>query len=148
MSIADQYGKALKAWAKAFAAEHVDETVNRLIYLAKMDLHFGPYPASGEEEADDWKDWKGFEDACLQIKAALQDLPSDLYIDIAADDCWQTSEPEGEDCDECEDGKNANGERCVMCGGDGFIAPHDDWYHCERRELKVALVGKELADYV
>ena len=134
--------RTLAAWAKEFR-EGLDPSIVKLIEGAKQDLHFGP--AYGEES-----DFPGFETACLAIKRALEDVPSTLYVDTGAG-CWSQSEPEPEECLECNGAGTYDDDEtpCLDCNGSGKVPPYtEETYQVERRDLVRALVGKELAEYV
>jgi hypothetical protein len=89
------------------------------------------------------------------ITRALYDLPSDLYVNSQCEDCYSESEPEAETCETCngsghiECGPKGDTEEyeCDYCNGRGGFDPPEYW-HFDRSDLKVAIVGKELASYV
>jgi hypothetical protein len=144
----------LAPWAHAWREEHVTKELQTLINLANWDLYYGPtLPGDSDETAD----YPGFTTACKRIADALDDLPSSLYVDDQSSDCYSESEPEPEECPTCEGTgtPESNGQvdddgedlECPDCCGRGQFEPGEYW-RFDRRDLKVAIVGKELAGYV
>ena len=156
----------LETWAKEWRETNVTPDVQRLINLASYDLYYGPACASDvadppTDEFGNENEWSGFsfERACIAIKNALEDLPSVLYVEDGGD-CWSESEPESEECENCDGtGKTAvshcdhcgadTSTVCDTCDGEGRLDPGLEFFtKYERRELKRAIVGRELAEYV
>jgi len=155
------YEKLLAEWAKKWKEENLSKEVRKLISQADFDLWHGPVkdgaygdPAEGDEE---WFSYPGFTKACEAIAVALQQLPSDLYLDT---DSGETSEkePEPERCETCKGEGSVAVDRteewdehtgkCQDCNGRGSFDPAGEWWHAERREIRTAIVGKELSEYV
>jgi hypothetical protein len=155
------YQKLLMEWAKKWKAEHLTPEVRKLISQANFDLYNGPVkdgafgdPAEGDEE---WSSYPGFSKACKLIAEALNDLPSDLYLDTDSDFVSEI-EPQPEKCQTC-DGEGTVGDddptheqvrkdKCSDCDGRGSFDPAGEWYHAEPFEIRNAIVGKELSEYV
>jgi hypothetical protein len=142
------YDRTVAAWAQQWKADNLDAKTIKLIMQANQDLYEGPFPSD--------EDYPGFITACRTIKAALQDIPSVLYIDTETE-TWQEKKPEGERCDQCqgigaiEMNDSVLGlvsEKCAICWGLGCFDPIGDWWKANQKNLKIALVGKELASYV
>ena len=138
------YERTLAAWAKEFRAG-LSEEVQRLIAQAKMDLHFGC----------DEEDFPGFETACQKIIPALSELPSVLYINTDSE-TWNTERPESSyECEDCggegtvfEPGTDLE-DICETCDGEGRVEyDNENWYEVDKKVLRTAVVGKELAEYV
>lgn len=138
------YERTLAAWATEFRTG-LPEEIRRLIAQAKMDLHFG----CSED------DFPGFETACQKIIPALSELPSTLYLDTDSE-TWSTERPESsyecEDCDGegmvCEPGTDLE-DTCETCDGEGRVEyDNENWYEVDKKALRTAVVGKELAEYV
>lgn len=162
------YDKVIKDWARAWRADNIDDATNKLINLVKIDLYFGPAmtsdceaPATDEYgNENEWAGYSGFATACEHIQAALTDLPRVLYLDTDLDE-WSEKEPnEFEDCPDCsgtgeeqdpQERLSFNNEEleCDNCDGSGKVAAFlENWYKVEYKELKQAILGKELAEYV
>ena len=98
-----------------------DERIVKLQNLASSDLYFGPIEA--EAEAED--NWPGFSKACDEIRAWSEEhLDSQVWYDSQAE-VIETSEPQVED--------DSDWEFYVLV---------------ERDEIKKAVFGRELADYL
>jgi hypothetical protein len=156
------YERSLEQWAKVWKDEHLTEEVRRLITLAKYDLNFGPVGdgAFGDPAADpdsDWAGYLGFSRSCELIAQALEDLPSQLYVNNEYED-WSETEPDfTEECCECDGtGEYASDDEdvetsveCDNCNGEGEVdLPQDEWYLIERQDLRKAIVGKSLEEYL
>lgn len=150
------YDKILKEWATKWKLENLSDKVRTLINQTNFDLYYGPINdgAVGDpaEEDESLKKYPGFSEACDIITKALKDLPSELYLDVDTGEVLER-EPEGEECEDCGgDGKITNDEgetiTCDGCNGQGGFEACDDWSHVERREIRNAVVGKELSGYV
>jgi len=154
------YDRVLETFAKDYRKQHFDAEVAKAVRLANYDLHFGPPCASdccapATDEHGNENEWSGFsfEEACIAIKEALEDLPSKLYIDVMCED-YSDSEPQYEDCPVCDkSGMTVNDEgdeiKCDNCNGEGIFEPdYENIYEVERLQLIKAIVGKELSNYV
>lgn len=156
-----QYEKTLQEWAKKWRQDNLTPEVIRLISQANYDLWHGPIndgsygdPAEGDEEL---KKYPGFAKAVDQIEDALKDLPSDLYLDTDSGEV-STKEPEGERCEDCQgEGsitenhpavETSRAVKCSACNGVGAFEPAGDWWHVDGMEIRKALFGKELAQYI
>lgn len=155
------YEKMLAEWAKQWKEEHLTPEVRKLISQANFDLWHGPVkngaygdPAEGDEE---WDSYPGFVKACDAIKDSLKELPSDIYLDVDSGFVSE-SEPEPEKCQTC-DGEGSVGDddptheqvrkdKCTDCNGIGSFEPAGDWWHAETSQIRIAIVGKELSEYV
>lgn len=155
------YEKLLADWSKKWKEENLTPEVRKLISQANFDLWHGPVkngaygdPAEGDEE---WDSYPGFTKACSAITEALRALPSQLYLDTETDEVL-TQEPESERCEDCQ-GEGSVTEthpavqttravKCSNCNGQGGFEPSGDWWHAESREIRHAIVGKELSEYV
>lgn len=115
--------RAVSEWATQVRASMSDR-VRGLIFLARQDLWSGPL------QDVDPADWPGFMVACREIREALSDAPSEVWVDVESG-CVQDSEPEG-----------------YLDPEDGWQEPEwADLVHLEGRAVLSALVG-ELARYV
>ena len=153
------FERVLEEWAKDYRSNYFTSEVSKAVQLANYDLHFGPACQSdcAEPPTDEYgneNEWSGFsfDKACIAIKEACEDIPHKIWIDIQGE-CWQDDEPQNEECPECNDGIICNDEgdeiKCSNCNGEGVLEPMwKDYYEVERRQLIVALVGKELTHYV
>lgn len=121
--------KMLNSWARAWKAENLSAEVQQLITQATNDLYFGPPDTFLDDEI--WEDYPGFISATATIKRALTELPSDLYLDIDSEQVLD-HKPEPEKCE----------------AYDGALESGEEWYHVERHDIRVAVVGKELSEYV
>lgn len=163
--------KELQGWATEFRKTLLDET-KRLIGQAKYDLWFGP-SGGGLDDADPCDDcggvgawdgktcdtckgsgelgvYPGFEIACERICEALEDVPSVLFFDVQCGG-WSEKEPSPDECQACSGTGFFDGDEdeCIDCRGEGSFEPDWEAYvKIERPQLIVALVGKELAEYV
>src|SRR5271163_270507 len=152
-----KYDKMLQEWASKWKQENLSEQVRKLISQANFDLYYGPVqdgavgdPAEGDEE---WNSYPGFTTATKTISQELQALPSDLYID---DMCGDVSEhePQAEKCESCNgegvcdnEEDNLTPGTCNNCHGHGYFDPEEYW-HIERADIRQAIVGKELSEYL
>jgi hypothetical protein len=145
------YEEALKKWVRTWRDEHLSEDVRKLIKQANYDLFYGPINdgAVGDpaEEDEELSKYPGFTSACKQIRDALDDLPSDLYLDEESDEV-RTSEPEHEKCEACDGEGLVDDITCEECQGNCGFEPAGTWYHAERSDILGVVVGKELAAYV
>jgi len=128
---------ALKDWTKE-TKETLDAEVKKLISQANFDLYYGPSGGGLDDEDEDGTPaYPGFETACREIRRALSDLPSTVYVDEDSG-CWTTTEPSCWTCGGCEE---CDGEDlCVLEPGPYVVY--------ERKDLIRAIVGRELAEYV
>lgn len=150
---------AIAAWAKDWKAENIDEPTRRLIPLANFDLYHGPvgdgaYGDPADDDPEEWAGYPGFSKAADAIARALDALPSALFLDVDTGYC-QESEPDPERCEDCDGsgettmwGDNVIVVRCDACHGRGCFEASGEWYRLDRGELKRAIVGNELAQYV
>ena len=146
--------KALKLWAADWKNDYLNEHVRTLIAQSTYELWYGPTIGDWEET------YPGFQSACIAILQALENLPSDLYINVE-DGCWQEMAPDLIKCDTCDgegeiilyhtDDLNKEDEidrtQCPACKGRGCFDA-EGWYKIDRQQLKEVVVGKELAQYV
>jgi hypothetical protein len=102
------FRRTLTAWADEYRAENPD--LDEAIACATYDLYFGP---GADPES------MGFETALGIIKAAMQEVPSTLYVDVDAEIVTEDEEDASEYT-----------------------------YTADLRDIKRALFGKELAPYV
>jgi hypothetical protein len=155
------YDRILEAWSKKWKEENLTDEVRKLINQANFDLYYGPIndgaigdPAEDDEEL---KKYPGFSKAVAIIIKALDDLPSDLYLETETGFVSE-SEPQPEKCQTC-DGEGTVGDddpthrqvredRCTDCDGRGCFDTTGDWWHVERRDILIAILGKELSSYV
>ena len=157
------YERTLADWSKHWEKENLNEEIRKLINLADFDLHYGPVGSCDDPVEDEfgnqneWSKYPGFSSACYKIKEALQELPSQLYIDADVEQ-WQDSEPEPGACQTC-DGEGTVGDddptheqvrkdKCPDCKGTGAWELFSDWWKVERADLVKKIVGKELSEYV
>lgn len=103
----------------------VPENINQIRNIAWADLMYGPYGAQNIEGCD----YPGFDKAL----DALQSWCDQNVFEVWADgDFLYTSEPEGYE--------DETGE---------YIEPFwEEIYHYERKDVIVALFGKEVAEYL
>lgn len=151
--------KELKAWAMEYRKESFTDEVRKAINLATYDLWYSA-PSDGSvndpptDEYGNENEWSGYDfvKACKLIKDACEEVPSELWIDIDAEMCWQTEEPTTTKCDECDDGFHINESWqkviCEYCDGTGWVEPAGSWYRVKRIDLLNALVGKALAEHL
>jgi len=155
MSREKECDRILDKWAKQWKEENLSPEIRTLISQTNHDLYFGPIndgacgdPANDNEEL---KSYPGFTTAVKQITQALRDLPSNLYLDTETEEVLE-SEPEGEKCEDCDgEGSLEEGDNkitCHACRGRGGFDACGDWWHIEREDIRIAIVGKELASYV
>jgi hypothetical protein len=133
------FEQTLYKWAKQWRTENLTKEIRHIICQASMDLYF-----SCDEE-----DFPGWENSLVLIKAALEEVPSTLYIDAEAGGWsnWDPSLAPWEKCWECDD--TPNEEECAVCFGEGVVGPClEGWYQIERPQLVQAIVGCELAHYL
>lgn len=151
-----RYEKVLEGWAKRWKDEHLTPQVRTLIAQANFDLYQGPINdgAVGDhaENDEELKKYPGFVTATRTIAQALTDLPSDLYLNTEMDEVLD-HEPEWEKCEECKGeghliDAEGNQERCELCVGKGGFEPAGDWWHVEASDIRKAIVGGELSEYV
>ena len=153
--------KLLQEWAKNWKTENLSLEIRKLIGQANYDLWYGPCkngaygdPAEGDEE---WDSYPGFTKACDAIEHALRVLPSDLYFDADTGEVLE-KKPEAERCEDCQ-GEGSITEthptvettravKCSACNGLGCFDADGDWWHIERNDIRVALVGQELSNYI
>jgi hypothetical protein len=160
----NEYDKILFDWARDWENENLSPEVQRLISQARYDLYYGPVAdgAFGDpaEDNDEWDTYPGFVSACKQITKALADLPSELYIDIQCGDVSE-NEPQNEKCESCdgqgrvdtgenlfEDNEEGDDVECENCRGIGCFEPAGEWFLVERKDIRKAILGSELAEYV
>lgn len=132
---------------------NLDDETKALIRLANWDLYYGPIYPDTLENDDDRARWHGFSAACKTIRHAVS--TGGLWVDTDSD-CVQDSEPEWTGpCEDCEDSGCACDDEqcdgcCSACSGRGWIYTEcpDHWLHLDSRDVKIALVGRELAPYV
>jgi hypothetical protein len=142
------HNSILKEWAKKWSEENLSTDILTLINQASFDLHNGPGgdPATNDEEL---VKYPGFITATRTIRQALQDLPSDLYIDTESDTVLD-SPPQDEKCEGCngQGRKTEENFSCTDCGGRGCFDSPGDWWHVERHDILKAIVGGELLEYI
>lgn len=114
------YDRTLAKWV----TEKSEELGPRFLDLVRgcnMDLYSGPL-SSEDAEAQGIENWPGFGKACDEIRAILDAVRGDLFLDLNCES-WSDVEPESED--------------------DG------PWiYRVDTSEQIAALVGRELAPCV
>lgn len=136
-----KYDKVLQVYAKEWKEKFLSEDVLKLIAQATSDLYNGPVVEEG---------YPGFVSACVQIKEALHSLPSYIYIDTQSESVSE-HEPQSQECHTCGGtGKNsAEDETCDTCDGTGKQAPvWEDFAEIDSVQIRIAILGKELASYI
>ena len=146
----------MNAAIRAHAA--LDDSIVRLIDQATWSLNFGP--GCENDEGDDGEAFPGFETACERIREALDqaNVRSSLYVDMGGEPLVLDHEPDQyEDCYECDGTGEANADEeasmcepeCRACNGSGRVEAFlEETYHVDSRDVKAAIVGKDLAEYV
>jgi hypothetical protein len=143
------YDATLAAWAKAWREENLTPLEAQTIQDAMADLYDGG-PTS--------EDYPGFVTACAWIKVALADMPRELWLDVDSGQ-WQDSEPKPTRCEACEgegtvecidstDEDYVYTDKCDECNGCGQFDPDGEWEQVMAPDLRAAIVGRELAEYV
>ena len=148
------YDKLLEEWSSKWKNENLSPEVCKLINQANQDIYYGPIcdGAYGDPaiDDDDLKSYPGFITAIKLITQALKDIPSDLYLDTETGEVLE-HEPKGEKCEACDgNGRTIENEDeiCPDCNGQCWFSPAGDWWHVERSDIRIALVGYELSNYV
>lgn len=125
--------KTRDAAIRSFYADTLTPEIKVLISMALRDLWYGPGSGFTEDTDEDGAPWPGFEKACARISKALP--TGDLWFDTQAEYVTDT-EPRWRDPETDTDDGEDPGEW------------PEDWISIDARAVKVALVGKELAQYV
>jgi hypothetical protein len=133
--------RAMAKWAKKERAK-LSHRIRQLIMLAIWDLYYGPIGSN--EDARNLQDetkgpvenWPGYSKACDEIRKALDDLPSELWIDLQCEEAF-TDKPEGEYLENPDyDPEDEDSEEKEWCEPNW-----EDFYMVELREIKAAIVG-------
>ena len=141
--------RSLNEWAEAKKAE-LSPRVRRLIELANWNLHHGPDMTGQDDEQDDEKTgqvrWPGFEQACNEIRDALESVCQDVWLDVQSGN-FQTEEPTPgesyEDVNPDYDPENPDSKEFIIVPDE---VNWEDWRLIEARQVGHAILG-ELASY-
>jgi hypothetical protein len=153
--------KPIQEWLTNWKKEHLSPEIIKLITQSDADLWHGPFrtgsfgdPTVGDEE---WDSYPGFFKATALIADALENQPSDLYLDIDTGFISET-EPQPEKCQECDgqgsvtvlatDEYDEHTRKCANCNGLGCFQSFGEWEYFDRKEIRKALVGSELSLYI
>ncbi|MCI0556976.1 MAG: hypothetical protein MN733_00655 [Nitrososphaera sp.] len=126
---------------------HLTQTLTKrqrkAISVCNADLYFGPYYTKGGRSR--WHIWAPL------IEDVVNDLPRELWYDEQLGEVLDR-EPKAEEveCMESYGHGKYDATPCPVCEGTGleWLEPcWDDYYYFDRRAIKHAVLGKELASY-
>ncbi|MCI0556965.1 MAG: hypothetical protein MN733_00600 [Nitrososphaera sp.] len=115
----------------------------KAISVCLADLYFGPYYSKSGRSR--WEIWAPV------LAKAVDDLPRELWYDEQCGDVLDYEPKEVEvECMECYGHNKYDAIVCQVCEGTGLerLEPcWDDYSYFDRRAIKRAVLGRELASY-